>query len=398
MPAPRSDPHRRNAGAFERRETCPRCGGRVWSCSRCGQDVTLEDIFGGRFVPTQGRILGTEEFAALVAACLWRGEAVGFRDAAIMGMLRALDLPPSDLVRLDVSDWNPQLDVISLPARAGRPSREERLEGFVAGALRRWMAARGREPGCLFLPLDQYGRRLTRSKKLQGTTVGEIVRKRAEEAGIGRVTSSDLRRTAIDSVTEEYQDGLRTEAIEKSRIADPEKVSLVTAAKALCSYRRRDDLTQSPLNELERDELHRLRRRISALLLWRDIQEAGQVRFRGSHILSTETRKRIAEAVDHGVTIREIARVSGITRKTISEYATLWREGKGIPTAEQKVGPEERRVLLEDLKARPEATAPQRRERLAKVCNCVVSDATVLRHLRSLGYKYDRFCKIWVPR
>ena len=127
------------------------------------------------------------------------------------------------------------------------------------------------------------------------------------------------------------------------------------------------------------------------------MEEEGQVGGLGGHVLSTRMRKRIAEAVDRGVPIREIARVSGISRSTVREYARRWQGGKCIPAAERKVGPEERRALLEDLEARPEASASQRRELLAKTHGCFVSDGTVLRHVRSLGYEYDVRKGIWVP-
>ena len=135
--------------------------------------------------------------------------------------------------------------------------------------------------------------------------------------------------------------------------------------------------------------------RTSSELLHRQLQEDKEARLADGR-LSNEGKRRIAEAVDHGIPIREISRTTGISRSAIQGYAAAWRKGCSIPAAERKVGPDEKRVLKKDLQDRPQATAVQRKEKLAKVCGCFVSEGTVLRHAYALGYDYDRDRGIWV--
>lgn len=80
--------------------------------------MTLESIFGGRLVSTRGRVIDEKEFSSLVAACLWRSEAIGFRDAAIIGLIRSLGLTPTEVSALEIADWDAGAGVISVTSTA----------------------------------------------------------------------------------------------------------------------------------------------------------------------------------------------------------------------------------------------------------------------------------------
>ena len=138
------------------------------------------------------------------------------------------------------------------------------LTGATFSAMVRWLAARGREPGRLFLPLSVLGNTLTRSKVLQMSTIAELVRKRGKEAGIGKINSTNLMRGSEDDqleVPDEVPDvSDEWHKYSPTALGEPDAVraGLVAAAKSLAAYRNRSDPESSLLSELKTDELERL--------------------------------------------------------------------------------------------------------------------------------------------
>src|SRR5215213_3133557 len=85
-------------------------------------------------------------------------------------------------------------------------------------------------------------------------------------------------------------------------------------------------------------------------------------------------------------------------RSTVKRYAAAAREGRLLapkkrPGSKPKMDEGARRLLERDMKERPAATLPQRREFLRRACGLEVSDSTVSRMLRRLGWsrKKDRW-------
>jgi transposase len=96
----------------------------------------------------------------------------------------------------------------------------------------------------------------------------------------------------------------------------------------------------------------------------------------------------------------EAARLFDVSLSSVKRYARLAREGKPLapkkaPGKRPKVDEGAKRLLEADLEERPTATLLQRCEFLERVCGVRVSEATVSRLLRRLGWtlKKDR----WVP-
>ena len=110
--------------------------------------------------------------------------------------------------------------------------------------------------------------------------------------------------------------------------------------------------------------------------------------------------KKIVEAKGRGVPTAEVARSFGVGLSTVKRYAAAAREGKPLapkrrPGSKPKVGEASRKLLEADLEERPAATLPERREFLARVAGVSVSDSTVSRMLKRMGWtrKKDRWVR-----
>jgi transposase len=113
---------------------------------------------------------------------------------------------------------------------------------------------------------------------------------------------------------------------------------------------------------------------------------------------SEDLRKKIVEALRRGTTKSEAARSFGVSRSSVKRYAKLAEEGRSLapkkrPGSKPKMDETARRLLEADLEERPAATLSERREFLRRVAGLSVSESTVSRMLRRLGWtrKKDRW-------
>lgn len=116
---------------------------------------------------------------------------------------------------------------------------------------------------------------------------------------------------------------------------------------------------------------------------------------------SEDLRKKIVEALRRGATKTEAARSFGVSRSSVKRYAKLAEEGRSLapkkrPGSKPKMGERARRLLEADLEERPAATLSERREFLRRVADLSVSESTVSRMLRRLGFsrKKDRWERV----
>jgi transposase len=116
---------------------------------------------------------------------------------------------------------------------------------------------------------------------------------------------------------------------------------------------------------------------------------------------SLDLRKKIVEAKERGIPTVEVARAFGVGVSTVKRYAATAREGRPLapkkhPGSKPKIGEGARRLLEADLEERPAATLPERREFLRRTCGVSVSDSTVSRMLKRLGWsrKKDRWVRV----
>lgn len=115
---------------------------------------------------------------------------------------------------------------------------------------------------------------------------------------------------------------------------------------------------------------------------------------------SEDLRKKIVEAVEKGMPKSEAARTFGVGISSVKRYVLTYREGRTLapkkrPGSKPKLNEGARRLLEANLEEHPEATLPQRREFLRRVCAVSVSDSTVSRMLRRMGFsrKKDRWAR-----
>jgi transposase len=115
---------------------------------------------------------------------------------------------------------------------------------------------------------------------------------------------------------------------------------------------------------------------------------------------SEDLRKKIVQALRRGTGKSEAARSFGVSLSSVKRYARMAEEGRPLapkkrPGSRPKMGESARRLLGSDMEERPEATLPQRREYLQKVAGVRVSESTVSRMLKRMGWsrKKDRWVR-----
>jgi transposase len=116
---------------------------------------------------------------------------------------------------------------------------------------------------------------------------------------------------------------------------------------------------------------------------------------------SEDLRKKIVEALMRGMSKTEAARSFGVSRSSVKRYAAMAREGQPLapkkrPGSKPKLEEGAKKLLESDLEQRPSATLPERREYLKQVAGAQLSESTVSRMLKRMGWsrKKDR----WVRR
>jgi site-specific recombinase XerD len=123
----------------------------------------------------------------------------GKRDAAILAVMAYCAARQSDLQRADLDDLQTIGGRLVLAVRGkGRAEKDEVLviaHPDAEGALRDWLAARGDEPGALFVSLSNR----TRGARLSSRAIRDIVKRHFKNAGVrgDRKTTHSLRHTAI---------------------------------------------------------------------------------------------------------------------------------------------------------------------------------------------------------
>ena len=107
---------------------------------------------------------------------------------------------------------------------------------------------------------------------------------------------------------------------------------------------------------------------------------------------SLDLRKKILEAKERGMPTLEVAKTFGVGLSTVKRYAATARQGRPLapkkhPGSKSKIDEGARRLLEAELQERrPAATLPERREFLWRTCGVSVSDSTVSRMLKRLGW------------
>jgi transposase len=110
-------------------------------------------------------------------------------------------------------------------------------------------------------------------------------------------------------------------------------------------------------------------------------------------------RKKIIEALRRGMGKSQAARTFGVSLSSVKRYAKMADQGRPLapkkrPGSRPKTGQDARRLLEDDLKQRPAATLSERRQFLERVCRVRVSESTVSRLLKRMGFTRKK--GLWV--
>ena len=192
----------------------------------------------------RGRALSEAEISALLSVCMDDPTPKGVRDAAMISILMA-GLRRSEVVNLDISDFDPKTGGLTIRRGKGMKDRMTYLPTGATAAVLDWLELRGDEPGPLLYPVDKAGR--ITSRRLTDQAVMFVLQKRAAESSVAAFSPHDFRRTFITQLLDTGAD-----VITVSRLAghaDPattakydmrgEEVKRLAVAKLKVPYRPR---------------------------------------------------------------------------------------------------------------------------------------------------------------
>jgi len=153
----------------------------------------------GQTLP-RGRSLAAGELVALLAACGVDTTPAGTRDAAVIALLYAGGLRRSEVVALNVADYEADTGLLTIRAGKGHKDRTAYATNGAAAALNAWVSVRGSAPGALFMAVNKGGRLVP--GRMTGQAVLNLLAKRAREAKVAHLSPHDLRRTFVSHLLE----------------------------------------------------------------------------------------------------------------------------------------------------------------------------------------------------
>ena len=174
---------------------------------------------------------------ALLGVCSADEAAAGARDAALLALLYGAGLRRSEVVALDVGDCTVGTGMLAVRHGKGNRDRVVYATNGAALALADWLAVRGVEAGPLFVPVNKGG--VVGGHRMSGQAVLYVLRRRAMQSGVTRLTPHDLRRTFISDLLD-----LGADISTVQRLAGHAQVT--TTAR----YDRRGEATKRRASEL----------------------------------------------------------------------------------------------------------------------------------------------------
>ncbi|NES25692.1 MAG: site-specific integrase [Symploca sp. SIO3E6] len=141
----------------------------------------------------RGRALSQSEISSLISVCQNSEGAIGLRDSALIGILRGGGIRRSEVVKLELRDFNPETGALEIREGKGGKDRTVYLPEGAIPLLLDWLKVRGSEPGPLLCPVRKGGK--VEYRHMCPDAVLKIVRKRAKQAGVESFSPHDFRRT-----------------------------------------------------------------------------------------------------------------------------------------------------------------------------------------------------------
>jgi site-specific recombinase XerD len=144
--------------------------------------------------PPRGRALNGTELERLFRSCEVDQTVAAIRDAAMLAVLYGTGLRRSELVRLDIGDFDSETGVLTIRGK-GKQARSAYVVEEACALFDRWLRVRGISSGPIFLPITKSGHFLVKRLTCEG--VAHVLAKRAGTARIEHFSSHDLRRSFV---------------------------------------------------------------------------------------------------------------------------------------------------------------------------------------------------------
>jgi site-specific recombinase XerD len=152
----------------------------------------------------QGRALTEKEIADLMQVCFDDPTPAGFRDAALIAILRGSGLRRAEVVSLNLSDFNPKSGALKVWGAKGGKDRTVYLPDGAIPVVEDWLDVRGGAAGSLLCHINKAGYIVLR--RLTPQAVLFILQKRGEQALVADFSAHDFRRTFISELLDSGAD------------------------------------------------------------------------------------------------------------------------------------------------------------------------------------------------
>jgi integrase/recombinase XerD len=146
-----------------------------------------------------GRSLCRAEINKLVKTCEADRGAAGERDLAILALMLSTGLRRSEVVDIDVGEYNVDTGDLLVSHGKGDKQRIVYVSEETATHMKAGLRTRGQQRGKLFLPI--HNKQII-NRKMSSQSIYDLVGKRAREAGIENCRPHDLRRTFVTRLLE----------------------------------------------------------------------------------------------------------------------------------------------------------------------------------------------------
>jgi integrase/recombinase XerD len=144
----------------------------------------------------KGRCLSADEIDLLMQVCFQDPTPIGYRDAALIAILRGAGLRRGEAVNLMLSDLHS--DSIKVRNGKGGKDRTVYLPDGALPIIEDWLEIRGRVAGALICHINKAG--AVTLRQLTPQAVLFILEKRGNEAGVTNFSAHDFRRTFISEL------------------------------------------------------------------------------------------------------------------------------------------------------------------------------------------------------
>jgi site-specific recombinase XerD len=146
----------------------------------------------------RGRALTKTEVSSIMKVCRADQSNTGIRDAALLAILLGTGVRRSEVVGLDLKDFDPQSGALKVRGGKGGKDRTVYLPSSGRRIVSEWLKVRGVLAGPLLYPVSK-GKRVMR-RRLTDQSVLYVLQKRAEQARVKPFSPHDCRRTFISDL------------------------------------------------------------------------------------------------------------------------------------------------------------------------------------------------------